>query len=94
MVCEVAFHAGRYPSLGFLRHHCLNLLLNHLHRLHHLVDLVQVEVEGLAGVLDDHRKLEDLDHWVVVHLLNGLALVLLLSQVVLDAGNMLAEEGL
>ena len=79
MVYEVVSLVGRDPSLGFRRHHGLNLLLNHLHHLHHLVDYVPVEVEVLAGVLDDHGRLEDLDLEVEGHRLNGLLLGLLLS---------------
>ena len=56
------------------------------------MDLVRIEVEGLAGVLDDHWMLEDLDHSVVDHRLNGLLLGLLLNHVVLEAGSILAEE--
>ena len=60
-------------------------LLNPLHHLHHLVDHVLVEVEVLAGVPDDHRKLEDLDPEVEDHHPNGLPLGLLLSWAVREA---------
>ena len=68
---EVASLGGRDPSWGSRRHRGRNLRRNrHRHR-HHLVDHYQIEVEGLAGVLDDHGKLEDLDHLVEDHLLKG-----------------------